>query len=293
MIEKKPFGKTGHQSTRTLFGGAAFSRCDQETADRTLEVLLEFGVNHIDTAASYGQGNSETRIGPWMAKHRDSFFLATKTGMRTRQEAWDELHSSFERLRVDSVDLVQMHNLTDPEEWETAMGPGGALEALQQAREKGKVRFIGVTGHGLRAPRMHMKSLDRFPFSSVLLPLNYILMKNEQYREDFLSLKKMCDERGVAVQTIKSIARRPWAGRERTRGPWYEPLEEQADIDKAVSYVLGHEGVFLNTAADVDLLPRVLKAASNPGPRPSDQEMEAVVEARDMAIIFTESGTVK
>jgi aryl-alcohol dehydrogenase-like predicted oxidoreductase len=293
MIERKPFGKTGHMSTRTLFGGAAFSRCDQETADRTLEVLLEFGVNHIDTAASYGQGNSETRIGPWMAKHRDKFFLATKTGMRTRQEAWDELHSSFERLRVDGVDLIQMHNLTDPEEWETAMGPGGALEALQEAREKGKVRFIGVTGHGLRAPRMHMKSLDRFPFTSVLLPLNYILMKNEQYREDFLALKAMCDERGVAVQTIKSIARRPWAGRERTRGPWYEPLEEQADIDKAVSYVLGHEGVFLNTAADVDLLPRVLGAAANPSPLPSDEEMAKIVEARDMAIIFTESGTVK
>ncbi len=178
MLPKLTFGRTGHLSTRTLFGAAAFGRVDQAAADRTLDVLLEYGVNHIDTAASYG--DSELRIGPWMAQHRKDFFLATKTGQRTYQEARDEFHRSLERLRVDSVDLIQLHNLSDPDQWETAMGPGGALEALVEAREQGLTRFIGVTGHGVIIPSMHKRSLERFDFDSVLLPYNYVMMQNPQ-----------------------------------------------------------------------------------------------------------------
>lgn len=283
-IEKRPFGRTGHMSTATLFGAASLSRVTQEEADRTLEVLLEYGVNHIDTAASYG--DAELRIGPWMEKHRGDFFLATKTGERTYEKAKEEIHRSLERLQVDQVDLIQLHNLVHPEEWDVAMGPGGALEAAVEAREEGLVRFIGVTGHGLHVAAMHKRSLERFDFDSVLLPYNYVMVQNERYAADFEALIALCKERNVAIQTIKSIARGPWATKERSRSTWYEPLEEQADIDKAVHWVLGRPGIFLNTAGDIHLLPRVLDAASRFQERTSDEEMAVVVGEKRMTRIF-------
>ena len=293
MIAKLAFGKTGHKSTRTLFGGAAIKAAfTQEQADKVLELLVEYGVNHIDTAASYGKGNSEARIGPWMGRYRDQFFLATKTGDRSYREAWESIHTSLKKLQVKYLDLIQMHNLTDPAEWEIALGPNGALKACVEAREQGLVRFIGVTGHGLIAPRMHMKSLERFPFDSVLLPWNYLLSKNVEYAAGFSRLTALCAERQIAVQAIKSIARKPWAGRERTATTWYEPLTEWEDISKAVSWLLSHEGIFLNTVGDATILPKVLEAASHPGPRPSDREMERMVAAQEMELIFTESDTI-
>lgn len=284
MIEKQLFGRTGHVSTRTLFGAAALGRVSQLDADRTLEVLLEYGVNHIDTAASYGE--AELRIGPWMAKHRQDFFLATKTEQRTYQGAWDELRRSLERMRVDSVDLWQMHVLVDPEEWEVAMGPGGALEAFIEAREQGLVRYLGVTGHGWTVAAMHMKSLDRHDFDAVLLPYNYVMVQHAQYAVDFEALATMCQQRNVALQTIKSIARRPWGDRERTRTCWYEPFEDQVDIDRAVHWVLSRPGVFLNTVGDIHLLPKVLDAATRVQPRALEAEMEGFVAELAMAPIF-------
>lgn len=284
MIAKSAFGRTGHVSTRTLFGGAAVGSVDQAAADRTLDVLLEYGINHIDTAASYG--DAELRIGPWMERHRQDFFLATKTGERTYEKARDEIHRSLERLRVDRVDLLQLHNLVDPEEWEAAMAPGGALEAAVEAREQGLVRFIGVTGHGLPAPSTHIRSLERYDFDTVLLPCNYVLMQNEQYAADYQALVEMCRERQVAVQTIKSIARRPWDDRPRTANTWYQPLAEQGAIDKAVHWVLGHPTVFLNTASDIHILPKVLDAASRFEARPSDAEMDELLAEKEMVPLW-------
>jgi predicted aldo/keto reductase-like oxidoreductase len=278
MIEKLPFGRTGHMSTRTLFGAAALWSVTQAEADRTLDVLLEYGVNHIDTAASYG--DAELRIGPWMEKHRQDFFLATKTEKRTYQEAKGELYRSLERLRVDYVDLWQMHVLVDPQDWETAMGPGGALEAFIEARDQGLVRFLGVTGHGVTVAAMHKRSLERFDFDSVLLPYNYLMMQNPQYAADFEALYQMCQERNVAVQAIKSIARGPWGDKPHTRTCWYEPFEDQADIARAVYYVFNKPGVFLNTVGDIYLLPKVLDAASRyQQTGPSEEEMQTMVEA--------------
>ncbi len=271
MIAQAAFGRTGHMSTRTIFGAAAFGQVTQEEADRTMELLIQYGVNHIDTAASYGQ--SELRIGPWMDTYRKQFFLATKTGDRTYQEARDSIYRSLERLRTDQLDLIQLHNLVDPEEWDVAMGPGGALEAAVEAREKGLVRYIGVTGHGITIAEMHRRSLERFDFDSVLLPYNYILMQNQQYAADFEALMQMCQERNIAVQTIKAITRAPWGERPQTAATWYEPLTEQDDINKAVSWVFGRAGVFLNTVGDIHILPRVFEAASNPQERPSDETM--------------------
>jgi aryl-alcohol dehydrogenase-like predicted oxidoreductase len=285
MIGKLAFGKTGHESSRVIYGAAGLGRASPEDVDRTLEVLFEYGINHIDVAASYAGGESEKRVGVWMREHRDKFFLATKTGKRTYAEAKADFQGSLERLQVESVDLIQMHNLTAPDEWETAMGPGGALEALLEAQENGQTHFVGVTGHGFTAPAMHLKSLGRFDTASVLLPYNFPLYSVPQYGEDFERLVSVCQEKSVAIQCIKSIARRPWPG-ERTRTTWYEPLEEQADIDRAVAWVLADPRVFLVTASDVRLLPRILQAASQTAPRPSDVKMQELVEARAMELIF-------
>jgi aryl-alcohol dehydrogenase-like predicted oxidoreductase len=274
-IEKIAFGRTGHESTRTLFGAAALSHVDQATADRTLDVLLRYGVNHIDVARSYG--DAELRIAPWLKREPGRFFLATKTGARGARAAREELHESLDRMGVDHVDLWQLHNLADPIEWDTALSPGGAIEAAVQAHEEGLVRFVGVTGHGSQIAANHRRSLERFDFDSVLLPYNFVTMQLPYYAENFNALVDTCRERNVAVQTIKSIAMRPWRGRERTHTTWYEPLDAQADIDQAVWWVLGRQGVFLNTAGDVELLPKVLDAASRFERRPTDPEMERMV----------------
>ncbi|HUM14847.1 MAG TPA: aldo/keto reductase [Candidatus Nitrosotalea sp.] len=284
MIERRPFGRTGHQSTVTLFGAAALARASQDEADRALEVLLRHGVNHIDTAARYG--DSELRIGPWMARHRRDFFLATKTGSRSAREAREDLHRSLERLRVDSVDLIQMHSLGHPDDWDQAMGPDGALEALVEARRQGLARAIGVTGHGWTIAAMHRRSLARFDFDSILLPYNFFMARNERYREAFEEVTAICRERNVAVQTIKSIARGPWAAADRSHATWYQPLERQEDIDRAVHWVLGRPGIFLNTAGDLALLPRVLDAASRFERRPSDETMTAMHDATRMSSLF-------
>ena len=270
-IETLEFGRTGHASTRTIFGAAALANVDQATADRTLEVLQRYGVNHIDTAASYG--DSELRIAPWLRRHREDFFLATKTGQRRAPEAREELHRSLDRLGVDHVDLWQLHNLADPIEWDTALSPGGVIEAAVEAREQGLVRFVGVTGHGAQIAANHRRSLERYDFDSVLLPYNYLTMQLPYYAENFDALAATCRERNVAVQTIKSTAMRPWRGRERSHTTWYEPVAAQRDIDLAVWWVLGRPGVFLNTVGDVGLLPRVLDAASRFEGPPADAEM--------------------
>ncbi len=284
MIAKRPFGRTGHLSTVTIFGAAALMRGGKKEADRALETLLKYGVNHIDTAPRYG--DAEVLIGAWMAEHRRDFFLATKTSKRTCSEAREEIQRSLERLRVDRVDLIQFHALSHPDEWDTVMGPGGALEAAVEAREKGWARFIGVTGHGWMIAAMHKRSLARFDFDSVLMPYNYVLHTNERYRSEFEEVAGLCRERRAAVQTIKSIARGPWGTTTPNRNTWYQPLEEQEDIDRAVHWVLGRGDVFLNTAGDVDLLPKVLDAASRFEKRPGPEKMEDLVKKNSMSSLF-------
>lgn len=284
MIERRPFGRTGHLSTVALFGGAALARASQADADRTLELLLRHGVNHVDTAARYG--DSELRIGPWMARHRKDFFLATKTGSRTAREAREDIHRSLDRLRVDHVDLIQLHSLGHPDDWEQALGPGGALEAAVEARAQGLARFIGVTGHGWTIAAMHRRSLARFDFDAVLLPYNFFMARDERYRRSFEEVLTISRERNVAVQVIKSIARGPWATADRTHATWYQPLEDQADIDRAVHWVLGLPGVFLNTVGDLALLPRVLDAASRFERRTPDAEMAGMLDSKRMTSLF-------
>ena len=262
MIEHIPFGRTGHNSSRTIFGAAALGAMSQERANSVLELLPSYGVNHIDTAASYG--DSELRLAPWLTEHRNSVFLATKTGDRTAAGARESLRKSLVRLGVAQVDLIQMHNLVDEAEWQTAMGPNGALEALIEARDEGLVRFIGVTGHGTRVAAMHLRSLEQFDFDSVLLPYNFSMMQQPQYADEFDTLVALCEQRQVAVQTIKSIARRRWTDQdEDKRFSWYMPIREPEALRRAVHFVLARPGLFLNTSSDATILADALTAAAD------------------------------
>ena len=285
MIPQRLFGRTGHSSAVTLFGAAALGRVTQADADRTMELLLDFGVNHIDTAASYGE--AEVRLGPWLEKYRDRFFLATKTGQRGYEAAKAEIHRSLERMRVDNVDLIQLHNLGHPDEWETAMGENGAIEAAKEARDQGLVRHIGVTGHGLKIAAFHYRSLQAFDFDSILLPWNIQMKQNAQYAQDFGRVVGLARERGIAVQTIKSLLRGPWGTTPKDRNTWYQPLEEQPDIDRAVHWILAQGDLFLNTTGDIQLLPKLLDAASRfDGSGPSDEEMAAMAAEKRMTPLF-------
>jgi aryl-alcohol dehydrogenase-like predicted oxidoreductase len=283
-IATLPFGRTGHDSTRIIFGAASLSRVDQAVADRALDVLLEHGVNHIDVAASYG--DAELRLAPWLKRHRNDFFLATKTGERSAEGARAELQRSLDRLGVDHVDLWQLHNLSDPIQWDKALSPGGAIEAAVEAREQGLVRAIGVTGHGLQVAATHRRSLQRFDFDSVLLPYNFLTMQSAYYAEHFDALQATCRERNTAVQTIKSIAYRPWMGREHTTSTWYEPLQDPAQIQLAIHWALARPGIFVISVGDVHLLPHVLAAAERVSQPPADGELQALVDGLRMEPLF-------
>ncbi len=285
VIATARFGRTGHDSSRVIFGAAALAHATQADADRALERLLAHGVNHIDTAASYG--DSELRVAPWLKRQPEAFFLATKTGQRDYRGAREEIRRSLDRLGVDSVDLIQLHNLVDVIEWELALREDGALEAAVEAREEGLVRFIGVTGHGLSVAAMHRRSLERFPFDSVLLPYNFRQLQDTRYADEFEALAVMCAKQGVALQTIKSIALAPWEGRPQTAMTWYEPLTDPGEIELAVHWVLGREDVFLNAVGDLHLLPHVLEAAERLDDRPDDETMKALVDRRSLVPLFT------
>jgi aryl-alcohol dehydrogenase-like predicted oxidoreductase len=283
-IATHPFGSTGHDSSRVIFGAAALGAVSQHEADASIELLLEHGVNHIDTAASYG--DSELRLAPSLGKYRDRFFLATKTGERSYGPARDQIRRSLERMQVPSVDLIQLHCLVHPGEWDVAMSEDGALRAAVEARDEGLVRFIGVTGHGSTVAEMHHRSLERFPFDSVLLPYSHVILDDEAYAADVERLLELCRDRGVAVQTIKAISRGPWGSQAPSAATWYEPLVEQEHIDLAVHWVLGEPGVFLNSAGDLGLLPKVLDAAERLAERPSDDDMDALRDELRLSTLF-------
>jgi aryl-alcohol dehydrogenase-like predicted oxidoreductase len=286
-IEKLPFGRTGHRSSRTVFGSFCLKNLSQESADRVLELLFRYEINHIDTAPGYG--DAELRIGPWMKQNRNRFFLATKTDKRTYAEAREQFHRSLDRLQADRVDLLQLHNLTDVVGREVVMGPAGALEFLIEAKQSGLARFIGVTGHGILAPGMHRQSLAQYPFDSVLLPCNYLLMQNPYYAGEFDRLLALCRKQATAVQTIKSAARGLWGERTRTCHTWYEPLNGEEAITRAVHWALGIPDTFLVTPGEASLLPMVLSAAANYQGPPSDEAMRRMVEQEGMSPLFDQA----
>lgn len=285
MIERKQFGHTGHMSSRIIFGAAALGEVTQKEADNTYELLKKYNINHIDVAHSYG--NAELRIGPWMRRDRKSFFLATKTDKRTKKEAMDELYESLEKLHTDQIDLWQFHCLIDESEWETAMGENGVLEAAIEAKKQGMIKYIGVTGHGINAPKMHYKSLMRYDFDSVLFPYNYSMMQNKEYKESVEKLITLCTQKEVAVQTIKSLARGPVGEDENPFATWYKPLTDPSAISTSVNWVLQNQNVFLNSTGDITILPTLLEKASNPRYIPTDKEMNDLIDNENIKPLFT------
>jgi predicted aldo/keto reductase-like oxidoreductase len=282
MIVKDKFGKTGHLSTRVIFGGVALGKSDRETANRVLNMLLDYGINHIDTSTSYG--DSEKWIGTWMKDHREDFFLATKIDSRSYAGAKKEFGESLEKLNTDHVDLLQMHELVKQEDLDTVFGKDGAVSVLEEAKRSGRASFIGITGHGIRAPYLLKQCLDRHAFDSVLLPFNYAFSLNEEYAEGFSVLRKYCQENRIALQTMKAIAKGEWGQQEKTRSSWYQPLEDQEDIDTAVHWVLGRPGVFTCSVGDKELFPKVLDAAERYSGPPSEEEMRELVSRTGMRI---------
>ena len=294
MILTAPFGRTGHESTRVIFGAAALGGMSQGRAEETLDLVAAAGVNHIDTAASYGE--SEVRLHDWLADHRADVFLATKTGERDGAAARAELERSLERMGVDHVDLVQLHNLVEEDEWRTAFRPDGVVQAMAAARDEGLARHVGVTGHGLRIAAMHQRSLEEFPFDSVLLPWSPVLARDDAYRADFEELRGRCRVHGVAVQTIKAIARRRWRDDDDSRKfSWYEPLRDEGAIERAMRFVLADEDLFLNTTSDATVLPTVLDIAGRleaPVDPPADDALDADISALGVESLF-DGGTLE
>jgi aryl-alcohol dehydrogenase-like predicted oxidoreductase len=284
MLDTLPFGATGHASSRVIFGAAALGAASERLSDRTLATLLEFGVNHIDTAASYG--DSELHLARWMPEHRGRFFLASKTGERSGEAARASLERSLERLGVDHLDLIQLHNLVEEDEWQRAFARDGAVAALFRARDEGLCRHVGITGHGLRIARMHLRSLSEAPFASVLFPYSHILLRDARYAADVEELLAVCAERSVAAQTIKALARRRWESDAAPRFSWYEPLSEPDALGRAVRFVLDHPQVFLNTSSDARILRATLEAATAAPSRPADAELAADRERFSMVPLF-------
>jgi len=258
-MERRRLGRTGHMSTVVTFGAAGIGRVDQETADRAVETALAHGVNHVDVAPRYGE--AEVRLRPWMARIRSRIFLGCKTGQRTREEASAELSRSLERLGTDRLDLYQLHAVGKLHELDQCTAPGGALEALVEAREAGRVRWLGITGHTHDAPATQLEALRRFDFDTVMFPLNFVLWAIPEYRRDAEALLAACRAREVGVHVIKSVAKDPWGDRPRTHATWYEPFTDQATIDRAVAFVLSQPVTTLCSVGDVTVLPKVLAAA--------------------------------
>jgi len=284
MIEKQSFGRTNHISSRIIFNAAIFGMLTQSRADRLMDVLSYYGVNHIDSMASYG--SAEARLGNCLKNQRQDIFLATRIKERGYQKAREQFHRSLERLQMEQVDMLQLHNLVEPDEWDAALGTGGALEMAVEAREQGLTRFIGVTGDSITAPMMHKRSLERFDFDAVSLPCNYVMMQHPQYSADFEALAALCRERDVAIQGTAAIARGRWGNKTRIHTTWYEPLESQSAIKQTLHWLLGKLDVFLNTVEDTQLLPKVLEAANSFQAMPSEGAMNRLVIEQKMTPLF-------
>lgn len=270
-MQTRQFGRTGHMSTIVIFGAFALAQVEQAEADATMELVMEHGVNHIDVAPSYGE--AELRLGPWLEKHRDRFFLGCKTQLRGREEAWQELHSSLARLRVETFDLFQLHAVTTMDELDDCFAPDGSLEAIMQARDEGLTRYVGITSHGWQAPAVQMEALRRFDFDSLLLPVNGQMLTDQDYRHDLQELLELAEEREVGIMAIKAWAQEPWDAVEQHYHTWYRPIDDPQMVGRCLRFTLSQPITGAISAGDARLLPAILHAAQDY--RPMDQEEQA------------------
>jgi len=284
-METRRFGRTGHISTIAIFGAAAFWEISQADADKVMEQVIEAGINHIDIAPSYGQ--AEQRVGPWMPRERQRFFLGCKTTERTKQGAWDEMQRSLKLLQTETFDLYQCHAINTMEELDAITMKGGALEAFVEARQRGLIQFIGITGHGVNAPQIYLEALRRFDFDSVLFPLNFVQFANPEFRKSAEELIATCKAKDVGTMIIKTITKAPWGERQHTANTWYEPFDQMDEIQRAVNFGLSYEVTGLCTAGDTRILPLVLEACKNFAPMNETQREEMIQSAKQYEPLFT------
>ena len=283
-METRRFGRTGHMSTIAIFGGAAFWEISQADADKVMEQVIEAGINHIDVAPSYGQ--AEQRVGPWMPRERGRFFLGCKTMERTKQGAWDEMQRSLKLLQTETFDLYQCHAITTMEELDAITMKGGALEAFVEARQRGLINYIGITGHGVNAPQIYLEALRRFDFDSVLFPLNFVQFAIPEFRKSAEELIATCKAKDVGTMIIKTITKAPWGERPHTANTWYEPFDKLAEIQRAINFGLSYEVTGLCTAGDTRILPLVLEACKNFTPMNEAQREEMIQSAKQYEPLF-------
>ncbi len=283
-MEKRIFGRSGHASTVAIFGGAAFWEINQADADAVMEQVLAAGINHIDVAPSYGM--AEERIGPWIQRERERFFLGCKTMERTREGSWNEMLSSLHRLKTETFDLYQIHAVTSMVELDQAMMKGGVMDTLVKAKEQGLTKYLGITGHGLESPKIFMEAIRRFDFDSILFPVNYALYARPDYREGAGELLAACKERNIGVMAIKSVARGPWKDQEKTHTTWYQPFDEAEQIRQAVHFVLSQDVTGICTAGDTKILPLVLQTCENFTPMPAAEQEQLIRQAAGFEMIF-------
>lgn len=284
-MEKRRFGRSGHMSTLAIFGAAAFWEISQEDADKVMEQVIAAGINHIDVAPSYGQ--AEERVGPWMPRERDRFFLGCKTMERTKEGAWNEMQQSLKRLQTKSFDLYQCHAITTMQELDAVTMKGGALEAFEKARQEGLTKYIGITGHGVNAPEIYLEALRRFDFDSILFPLNFVQMANPEYQRHAKELISVCRSKDVGTMLIKTITRGPWGDKPRAANTWYEPFEDMEMIQKAVNFALSYEVTGLCTAGDVRILPLVIQACENFRQLDHEQMEEMIESGKQFEPLFS------
>ena len=280
-MEKRKLGKTEHMSSILTFGSAALWQVSQVEADAAIELAIEHGVNHFDVSPRYGQ--AEIRLGPWMQKHHKEVFLACKTTERGKTKAWESIKRSLEILKVDYFDLFQFHGVNDLETLNVVLGPMGALEAVLEAKEKGLVRHIGVTGH---RPFVHIEALNHFNFDTVLFPINRVLATNRNDFTDFLPLLDIVREKNVGTIGIKAIAKRPWEANMRMYRTWYEPFDEQEEIDKSLWYALSQGITTAAMPADLRLWPFIIDAAERFTVLNTHQQEKALSEVNQYKPIF-------
>jgi aryl-alcohol dehydrogenase-like predicted oxidoreductase len=284
-METRRFGRTGHRSTVAIFGAAAFWEISQADADKVMERVIEAGINHMDIAPSYGQ--AEERVGPWMQNERRRFFLGCKTMERTKQGAWDEMQRSLKRLQTETFDLYQCHAITTLEELDAVTMKGGALEAFVEARQRGLIEFIGITGHGLEAPKIYLEALKRFEFDSVLFPLNFVQMGNPEFRRYAEELMAVCKAKDVGTMVIKTITKGSWGEKKKTATTWYEPFEKAEDVQRAVDFALSYDVTGLCTVGDTRILRLVIKACENFKPINGNERNELIRSGQQFEPLFT------
>jgi aryl-alcohol dehydrogenase-like predicted oxidoreductase len=280
-MEKRRLGKTGHMSSIVALGGAAFWKISQAEAEAGIELAVGHGINHIDVAPSYGQ--AQMRLGPWLEKHRKGMFVGCKTQERSKTRAWEELKRSLEMLKVDYFDLYQFHGVDDLETLGVVLGPEGALEAVLEAKQQGLVRYIGITGH---RPFVHVEALNRFDFDTVLFPLNRVLAAHRNDFNDFTTLLKIAQKKDVGMLAIKSITKRPWEGPTHLYQTWYEPFDEQVEIDRSLWYTLSQGVTTAPMSSDLRLWPMIIDAAERFKPMDAREQADVVAQVRRYRPLF-------